>query len=81
MIITISAQLILAVTSNVDRIFVALPVPLKNFDFQLSVDVGDAEKHVLRNVAKIERFLLEQVKIILNDRMLLPQFIELPLKS
>lgn len=77
--LTISAQLILAVTPNVDRIFMALPVPLKNFHFQLSVDVGDAEKHVLRNVAKIERFLLEQVKILINDRMVLPQFIELPL--
>lgn len=79
--VVISGQLILAVTPNIDRIFVALPVPLKDLDFQLSVDVGDPENHVLRNVAKIERFLLEQVKILLNDRIVLPNFIELPLKS
>ena len=77
----ISGQVILAMTSNFDRIFLSLPTPLAQFDFQLSVDVGDADKHVLRNVAKIERFLLEQIKILLNDRMVLPQFIELPTKE
>lgn len=76
--LSLSTQLILALTANFDRIFLCLPTPPTQFDFQLSVDVGDADKHVLRNVAKIERFLLEQIKILLNDRMVLPQFIELP---
>ena len=75
-----SGQLILAVTSSLDRLFLSFPVPLNDFDFQLSVDVGDADKHVLRNVAKIERFLLEQIKILMNDRMVMPQFIEIPLE-
>lgn len=79
--LTLSAQLILAMTQNFDRIFLSLPTPPALFDFNLSVDVGDADKHVLRNVAKIERFLLEQIKILLNDRMVMPQFIELPLKA
>lgn len=78
--LNLSGQLILALTSQFDRIFLSLPVPPTEFDFQLSVDVGDADNHVLRNVAKIERFLLEQIKIFLNDRMVMPQFIELPLK-
>lgn len=78
--LNLSGQLILALTPQFDRIFLSLPVPPTEFDFQLSVDVGDADNHVLRNVAKIERFLLEQIKIFLNDRMVMPQFIELPLK-
>lgn len=76
----ISGQLILAMPSSLDRLFLSFPMPLEEFDFQLSVDVGDADNHVLRNVAKIERFLLEQVKILMNDRMVMPQFIEIPLK-
>ena len=76
-----SGQLILAVTSSLDRLFLSFPVPLNEFDFQLSVDVGDADKHVLRNVAKIERFVLEQIKILMNDRMVMPQFIEIPFKK
>lgn len=78
--LNVSGQLILAITPHLDRIFLSLPVPPTEFDFQLSVDVGDADKHVLRNVAKIERFLLEEIKIFLNDRMVMPQFIELPFK-
>lgn len=78
--LTISSQLILALTPKLDKIFLSLPVPPNEFDFQLAVDVGDVEKHVLRNVAKIERFLVEQIKIFLNDRMVMPQYIELPLK-
>ena len=77
----ISGQLVLALPSSLDRLFISFPVPLDEFDFQLSVDVGDADKHVLRNVAKIERFVLEQIKILMNDRMVMPQFIEIPLKK
>ena len=78
--LNISGQIILALTPQFDRIFLSLPNPPTEFDFQLAVDVGDADNHVLRNVARIERFLLEQIKIFLNDRMVMPQFIELPLK-
>jgi hypothetical protein len=78
--LNISGQIILALTPQLDRIFLSLPTPPNEFDFHLAVDVGDADKHVLRNVAKIERFLVEQMKILLNDRMVMPQFIELPLK-
>jgi hypothetical protein len=74
-------KFIVAAPAGFDRIFVALPAPLHEFDFQVSVDVGDSSKHVLRNVAKIERFLQEQIKIFMNDRMVLPQFIELPIKA
>lgn len=78
--LAIAGKLILAVTPTFDRIFLSFPAPLTEFDLQLSVDVGDSEKHVLRNAAKVERFLLEQIKILVNDRMVLPQFIELPFK-
>jgi hypothetical protein len=78
--LNLSAKIILALTPQFDRIFLSLPVPPTEFDFQLAVDVGDVDNHVLRNVAKIERFLLEQIKIFLNDRMVMPQFIELPFK-
>ena len=78
--LNLSGKIILALTPQFDRVFVSLPSPPTEFDFQIAVDVGDPANHVLRNVAKIERFLLEQIKIFLNDRMVLPQFIELPLK-
>lgn len=77
----LDGKLTVALPASLDRVFLAFPVPLNEFDFQIAVDVGDAEKHVLRNVAKIERFLLEQVRIFINDRMILPQFIELPLRN
>lgn len=79
--LALSGQVCLALPPTLDRIFLSLPTAPNQFDFQLAVDVGDADKHVLRNVAKIERFLLDQIKILLNDRMVLPQFIELPLNK
>lgn len=56
------------------QLLLSLPKAPNHFTLQLAVDVGDPEKHVLRNVAKIERFLSEQLKVQLQDQLLFPNF-------
>lgn len=77
----IETQLIIAVTPTSDRAFLSLPHPPANFHFQLAVDVGDPDKHVLRNVSKIEKFILEQSRLLINDRLVFPKFIDCPIKK
>lgn len=59
------------------QLLLSLPKIPTHFHLQLAVDVGDPEKHVLRNVAKIERFLTEQLKSQLQAQLLFPNFREL----
>jgi hypothetical protein len=77
----LACKVVIALDSTLDRIFLALPEPPSELDFQLAVDVGDPDKHVLRNVAKIEKFCLEQIKVILSEHLLLPRFVEFPLSN
>ena len=57
-----------------DRVLLSLPRMPGEFDFQLAVEVGDPEKHVLRNVGKIEKFLVEQVRAWMAENLLFPRF-------
>ncbi len=56
------------------RILLSLPRLPNEFDFQLAVEVGDSEKHVLRNVGKIEKFLMEQVRVWMAENLLFPRY-------
>ncbi len=56
------------------RILLSLPRMPTEFDFQLAVEVGDPEKHVLRNVGKIEKFLLEQMRVWIAENLLFPRY-------
>lgn len=55
-------------------VLLSLPRLPTEFDFQLAVEVGDPEKHVLRNVGKIERFLLDQMRLWMAERLLFPRY-------
>lgn len=73
----LTVQLVAALVG--DALFVALTRAPTELDLQLAVDIGDPANHVLRNVAKIERFLMEQSRQALAERLTLPHFVQIPL--
>jgi hypothetical protein len=50
-------------------------------ELQLAVEIGDPERQVLRNVSKIEKFLAEQAKLVLTERLMLPKFVQFRMSS
>ena len=50
------------------------------YNLTLETSVGQADKHVLKNVAKVERFVVSLVRKAIGEELVFPNFysIELP---
>ena len=82
--IAINAELILAVIDDI--LFLSLDhntdaMSTSLFDVQFTVDIGDKSKHVLKNVAKIERFAAERLKAAVDEHLRSPHFLQLHLSK
>ncbi len=51
------------------------------FDMKMESEVGNRDKHVLKNVAKIERFLCEQVQEFFRQKLVFPNYYSFYLNS
>jgi len=56
------------------------PLPVGNRllpSIHIESEIGQADKHVLKNVSKVERFIQDVVRKVLEDELVYPNFITL----
>ncbi|CAG8792248.1 20951_t:CDS:2, partial [Racocetra persica] len=48
-------------------------------DVQIESEIGDEEKQVLKNVGKLERFIVDQIRKLIDDDLVFPSYYSIEL--